>query len=149
MTLVNINYKGEIVKGFETLEFPNMVPCQVVMKTVDKSTLIVFKSGKCRLMGCKQPITSTNVSIGGVKMHINSIQSATVVLNMKRQYRLDVLSTKIKMIYEPELFPAARLVEYNPLCVNLFASGKVVITGLKSLDFQNEIMTIYYRLINL
>ena len=40
-------------------------------------------------------------------------------------------------MFEPELFPALRYIKYNPLCVNIFSSGKVVILGLKTLDFKS------------
>ena len=38
-------------------------------------------------------------------------------------------------MYEPELFSALRYKRYNPLCVNIFGSGKVVILGLRTLEF--------------
>ena len=47
------------------------------------------------------------------------------------------MSMRIKCCYEPELFPAMRLIEYNPLCVNLFPSGKIVILGIKTMDYSN------------
>ena len=45
-------------------------------------------------------------------------------------------------VYEPELFPALRYKKYNPLCVNIFASGKIVILGIRSLDYQATVAEI-------
>ena len=36
-------------------------------------------------------------------------------------------------MFEPEIFPALRYLKYNPLCVNIFSSGKVVILGVKQI----------------
>ena len=35
------------------------------------------------------------------------------------------------ILYEPELFPAARLCMFNPLCVNVFHTGSVIVCGLR------------------
>lgn len=49
----------------------------------------------------------------------------------------------MKCSYEPELFPALRMTEFNPMCVNVFSSGKIVIMGLKTIsycDFVNDVI---------
>ena len=45
-------------------------------------------------------------------------------------------------MFEPELFPALRYNKYNPLCVNIFSSGKIVILGLKNLNFKSMVNAI-------
>jgi TATA-box binding protein (TBP) (component of TFIID and TFIIIB) len=40
-------------------------------------------------------------------------------------------------MFEPELFSALRYLKYNPLCVNIFSSGKIVMLGLKTLDYKH------------
>jgi len=52
---------------------------------------------------------------------------------------LQKLAEKTNCIYEPEIFPGLRLIVFNPLCVNIFHSGKLVITGLKTLDFYDNV----------
>jgi TATA-box binding protein (TBP) (component of TFIID and TFIIIB) len=42
--------------------------------------------------------------------------------------------------YEPELFPAVRLVCFNPVCVNLFSTAKVTMLGLRSRQAAHDIM---------
>ena len=89
-------------------------------------------------MGCKKPLGRKVISIGvHLKVHVLSMQSVTVVHDLRHTVNLFLLSNSSPLIqYEPELFPAARLLAFRPLCVNVFASGKVVITGLRTLCFQ-------------
>ena len=125
MTTVSINYVGKIVESINHLQFRNTPPIMCVLKCVCK---------KCRLMGCKRPITSLDDL--PVKVLITRIQSVTVTVDLGRQINLNRLGG----MYEPEIFPAARLVQFNPLCVNVFASGKVVILGLRSLHRHEKII---------
>ena len=52
---------------------------------------------------------------------------------------LQKLAEKTDCIYEPEIFQGLRLIKFNPLCVNIFHSGKLVITGLKTLNFYDDV----------
>ena len=54
--------------------------------------------------------------------------------DFEQQFNLEELSQKIRAIYEPEQFPGAilRITQPFKTSVLLFASGKAVITGLKS-----------------
>ena len=45
-------------------------------------------------------------------------------------------------MFEPELFPALRILTYNPICVNVFATGKVVLLGLRSMDYDNFVQIV-------
>ena len=137
MTTVNINYKGRVVEDISHLSLRTTPPTMCVLKCDDDlCKMIIFKSGKCRLMGCKRPLTSfDNLPL---KVVIKSIQSVTVRFDLGLgPLNLNELAKRIKCQYEPELFPAAlRLIEFNPLCVNVFASGKVVILGLRNLKYK-------------
>ena len=148
MKLVNINYRASVLDGIDSLEFSLHSPQQAKIKVPSKYTLIVFKSGHCRLMGCTKPIHDSCVKVQNVLVKIERIQSITVVVDMQRTYRLSDVASKMKVIFEPELFPAARIMEFNPLCVNLFASGKVVITGLKHLHYYKLVQKIINRIQN-
>ena len=102
--------------------------------------MIIFKCGKCRLMGCKQPIQTKIVEDGPVKISISRIQSVSVTFDVGAPLSLSQLGNfchreSIQYLFEPELFPALRLTQFSPLCVNIFASGKCVILGLKHLCF--------------
>jgi len=106
-------------------------------------TIIIFKTRQCRIMGCKKPLTS--LSNLPYNIQLERIQSVTVTYNYGRNINLRNLSLMVvaRTIFEPELFPALRLTQFNPLCVNVFASGKVVITGLKTLHTKKIIAEVY------
>lgn len=64
------------------------------------------------------------------------IQNIVAVVDLVRNVNLEELArSNAKMIYEPEQFPGAilRMDELSRVAVLIFASGKVVITGLKDL----------------
>lgn len=133
--LVNINYKGrmshaDVAKlGFKVGTRPN----QVTIK-LSSCTLVVFRTGSCRIMGCKQPLTTLDDI--PYRVCIDRIQSVTVTANIGTSV---ILRNLKGVVYEPELFPAARIKKFNPLCVNLFHSGKVVILGLKDLAYHEQV----------
>ena len=137
MEIVNINYKGKITCKLNDLKFPKQQPSpqQLVYNCVNGEKLLVFTSGKCRLMGCKTPICST-VDLP-IPVILTNILSITLVMKLDESINLINLANKLgkKCIYEPELFPAIRLTAFNPLCVNVFASGKIVILGVKTLNY--------------
>ena len=139
MTLVNINYKGQVVEDVSQLPFRQQSPRMFVVRHNDFK-LIIFPNRKCRLMGCKKPInTMDNLPY---KITIKSIQSITVTFKVDKSINLYRLSSKVNCRYEPELFPALRLLDYNPLCVNVFTSGKVVVLGIKQLNYNKLIHSI-------
>ena len=139
----NINYRGTLSsKDLAKISFPwTSPPHQRIFNVFDGSVkLIVFRSGKCRLMGLKEPLQSTHEL--PYVVHNLEIQSATVVMNFRSEINILRLSHALPLcerIYEPELFPALRLTKYRPMCVNVFASGKIVILGLKDLSNQERL----------
>jgi TATA-box binding protein (TBP) (component of TFIID and TFIIIB) len=138
MEIVNINYKGKIACKISTLNFSKQrsSPQQLVYNCANGEKLLVFTSGKCRLMGCKTPICST--SDLPIPVMLTNISSITLVMKLDKSINLINLANKLgskKCTYEPELFPAVRLTAFNPLCVNVFASGKIVILGVKTLNY--------------
>jgi transcription initiation factor TFIID TATA-box-binding protein len=65
------------------------------------------------------------------------VQNIVVTVDFGESLDLEKLAKTCKMIYEPEQFPGGILKlkeEYN-VSVLIFASGKVVITGLKSSNY--------------
>ncbi len=62
------------------------------------------------------------------------IQNLVITADLGKTINLEEFSEKIRAIYEPEQFPGAILRLDKPFktSILIFASGKVVITGLKS-----------------
>ena len=135
MTLVNINYKCKMLETIENLVFNPWKPRQHIYKC-SEYTIIVFPTGNCRIMGCKSPLQS-KIIYEPYKILIERIQSITVVGNINQSINLYKLSQILnhKCMFEPEIFPALRIYNYNPLCVNVFSSGKILIFGIKSLNY--------------
>jgi len=138
--IVNINYSGVINESINHLKFNSWKPKQYVHKYIDY-TIVIFQTKKCRIMGCKKPLVydSLPYKIDNIKL-----QSLTITSNVGQTVNLYKISMKLGMqvSYEPELFPALRLLKFNPLCVNLFSSGKIVILGIKSLKYDYILLEI-------
>ena len=142
----NINYAAKAIESVSHLPYRTSPPYMYVCKT-NWCTLVMFKTGKCRLMGCKRPTMTKVIDVGGVKVSILRILSVSVNFEVGSAIRLCDLGNychhqSIKYLYEPELFPALRLSTFDPLCVNVFASGKCVILGLKHLCYAKHVKRI-------
>jgi Transcription factor TFIID (or TATA-binding protein, TBP) len=136
----NINYKGRV--SYDELAKFNFTkvkpPYQVVIPIDNGGKMLLFPSGKCRLMGLNKPFNE-DMQLP-LKIHNVEIQSVTVTCHVGHQINLLKLARQMphnERIYEPELFPALRMTKFNPICVNVFSTGKVVILGLKSLSYQS------------
>ena len=145
--IANINYKGEVsLEAVKKMKFPIGKPCQIKVKT-DKNTILFFRTGKCRIMGCKKPLKPHDLSPYDIKNI--QLQSLTVVVNMGTRINLYKLAKIVNCWFEPEIFSALRPEKYNPICVNVFSTGKVVILGLKTLNFHGYVDNITSDLFNL
>ena len=149
--ICNINYVARALEPVNHLPFQQLTPYMYAFKG-DKCTLVVFRSGKCRVMGCKGPITTCDIESFPIKVLIKRIQSVTILFDMHRALQLTKLGNycyknSIAYMFEPELFPALRLYTFNPLCVNVFASGKSVILGVKHRRYR-KLVTKVETLIN-
>jgi len=137
--ITNINYKGELL-SVNQFKFSETPPFQTVIKLPSISAkLIIFPSGKCRIMGVKTPLTDEQIKNLPFEVKFCKIQSISLCFDLECRVNLLNLSHKLprkSYMYEPELFPAMRLLNFNPLCVNLFSSGKLVILGVKSFGNQ-------------
>jgi TATA-box binding protein (TBP) (component of TFIID and TFIIIB) len=141
--ITNINYRGQLVDGEVTkISFPENMksPVQRVFNTTI-GTMIVFRSGKFRLMGVK----SENVDFYQLPLLPEwvTLQSATATGELGRSVNLYHLATALtykRCRYDPELFPAARLVDFNPICINIFSSGKIVMMGIKDLSWCSPLL---------
>jgi len=143
--LANINYKGYTTENLDGLQF-SYRPNQCVLK-YPNYTIIMFQNGKCRIMGCKGPLREEEEL--PFKIIVEKIQSVTVTTTLGMTINLQKLAEKTNCMYEPEIFPGLRLIKFNPLCVNVFHSGKLVITGLKTLDFYDIVNIIKTHVLDL
>lgn len=144
--IANINYKGNLRDDdLKNLEIPTCKPPHQKVIQLEKCKLLVFPSGKCRLMGLRKPPTNLPFEILNL-----SIQSITVVYDIGQDINLLTLASQLpkgQCMYEPELFPALRMTKYKPICVNVFSSGKIIIMGLKELAYQKFLSDVVHELL--
>ena len=143
--LVNANYKGKLEQvidlGWMHTQVPHSVlhdkPSMLVIKDRGTGTMLLFGTGNFRVMGCKDHLEATlmaNKYAAYMETFTDvTLQSCTASFKLGFPVSLEKLhSTYDNIMYEPELFPAMRLSVFNPLCVNVFHTGAVVICGLRA-----------------
>lgn len=144
--LTNINYRGKVVRGIQALEFRERPPQMSVASFSHKGNalkLVAFRNGKCRIMGCRTPIETHSILKLRAKgcdlyVRIGDVMSASATLDVGHKVNLRSLvnfcmENDHKFLFEPELFPALRLTQFNPLCINVFGSGNCVLLGIRNL----------------
>ena len=156
---VNSVYKGTfqesridlelLSKSLNNSKFYKKQPQMLVVTNTNGVKMIIFNSGKFRIMGNFIPtLRNANNEIKKFKMKSIqtqlSCQTSTVVTRLnKKNINLSRLFSHLQSLYqnkyighcELESFPAIALKIWDPLHVNIFASGKIVITGVGCCNF--------------
>jgi TATA-box binding protein (TBP) (component of TFIID and TFIIIB) len=155
--VVNVNYRGKLKNriNLKEINVPNskyhLIPHQLVIKD-DKGTLVLFSSGKFRVMGCIDELEATFLAYKYIEQFTSddypdiSIQSFTSVAKLGHDVNLNKLAHCNDTDYYPEIFAAVRMTKYKPLSVNVFHTGSVVVCGLKKpeqiFDILNDLESI-------
>jgi TATA-box binding protein (TBP) (component of TFIID and TFIIIB) len=137
------------VSSVQTARHQIKQPEQLIIKFRDGTTMLIFKSGKFRIMGHAGDVDS-------LAMHFNVFnvadlfdfipdivfQTMTATCKFPNPINLNKLSYlhPISTRYNPELFPACQVLTYKPVSVNVFASGKVTICGLKDIELARDVI---------
>ena len=66
--------------------------------------------------------------------------TATCHLGFKVLLKNMAAASSNTFLYEPELFPALRIRDFNPASVNVFTTGKVIICGLRNAEQMSVII---------
>ena len=144
----NAHFKGDMKRRINLKKLrdkvPNSVlhmkPRQLVIKDLLRGSIIIFSSGKFRVMGCIDELDATffvyeyTTKINDDELPTIQLQSYTAKCDIGFAVNLTKLATSsssLDYIYEPELFPALRICSFKPLCVNVFATGKIMVCGLR------------------
>lgn len=159
MKIVNSNYRGYLVDSLEQamphckLATSSNSPHRMTYFSCNKKfKILIFRSKKIRLMGNVEEEEGkllkylTDLPF---KVKIDKMQSMTGVHDLGHSVNLIDINKKFshhksrQVMYEPEIFPAAiRFIRFNPICVNVFATGKVTLMGLKNRSQGNMICDI-------
>lgn len=128
-----------------TVSYYGRKPRMYSIQSKGKWTFLLFSTGKYRIMGSninlEDIVTSISLCLPNVKSLHPILQTETFVCNLGKSvnlYNFFNSSTttdsdiNLHMAYEPELFPALQILDWNPININLFHTGKVVIMGRNS-----------------
>mmetsp|Transcript_22571 Transcript_22571/g.25396 ORF Transcript_22571/g.25396 Transcript_22571/m.25396 type:complete len:252 (-) Transcript_22571:1205-1960(-) len=141
---------------------PKRFPAVIMRLRDPKTTALIYASGKMICMGAK---TVDNAKLAMRKFakilkHLNfdikftdfKVVNLLASVDVKFPVRLEgFLNSKHKMFctYEPELFPALIYRVVNPKCVALiFACGRVILTGARTIDDINCAFNDLYTVIH-
>lgn len=119
-------------------------PEQYIIKFDNNSTMLIFKTGKFRLMGNGDPLGAI-LNILYVIANFTKItplvtmQTMTAVYGYGQRINLRKLSEATESLLDLEHFPAVQIRTFKPVHVNVFSSGCVTICGLKNIDYGNYI----------
>lgn len=135
--ITNTNYKGKIESKNKTLidisrEWKGKLyfkPRMVLIKYEDKKILI-FNSFKVRIMGKGEnhiEILRNIFNAYDIKLMSMTIKiELGFMINLNKQYSNKIINTL-------ELFPALKFKTHNNVHVNIFASGKCILTGIREI----------------
>jgi TATA-box binding protein (TBP) (component of TFIID and TFIIIB) len=151
----NANYRGAMKHTVELSQLhsqiPNSVlyrkPHQLVVKD-PQGTIMFFQSGKFRVMGCIDELEATFLAykytnlINDDEFPSITLQSYTTTCHLGFKVILENMAASSNaFLYEPELFTALRILEFNPASVHVFSTGKIVVCGLRDIEQMSDILT--------
>lgn len=154
MEIVNIVASVEMEKPFILSDLLNKLPDAELLKHWVKirippnNTYVAFyKKGKFSIIGVKsvEEIYSVADSVidllkkNNISNNINNIKINNCVLIDQINFDIDLDKLIIELsdyqaYYEPEIFHALKFKDDNEITYLLFGTGKITITGVKSLD---------------
>ena len=142
--LVGLRGMVEALHNVSSAKHQTKQPEQLIIRFVDGSTMLIFKSGKFRIMGGKIDDLDCHFNIFSISTlykEIPNIVLQTMTATYAYPYKINLgeLANNIESSYSAEIFPAVHVLKYKPISVNVFASGKVVICGLKDFSTAQRI----------
>ena len=88
LRIVNINYRAQLSNAddLQAINFSTTPPIQKTISLNTGGVVILFRSGKCRIMGLKQPITRQLIPYN---LKSICLQSATLVTHVGHDLNLN------------------------------------------------------------
>lgn len=149
-------------------KIPETEPCMSWVKmrfSPNNNYIALYKSGKIFISGTKSYDELNNLANEllkylkqhGISNSIKAIKVNNYVLIDQVEYKINLDKLIMKLFeynasYEPEQFPALKFKDSNGITYLLFNSGKITITGVKSLDnlenYVEEFKELIYEKIN-
>ncbi|KAL3091536.1 hypothetical protein niasHS_004121 [Heterodera schachtii] len=119
---------------------------------------LVFQSARVVLTGVPHPSSASKMA-GRVLRRIQHTQSITLGIHQLRvvnnvgvqtfpkRISVERLQNTLGGIYDPTIFPALRCKLSNGVTCLVYISGKVIVTGAKSLDILHQSFTILSNIV--
>ena len=140
-------------KLIKECKFQTKQPQQLIVKFKDGCTLLFFTTGKFRV-NAKRVSRARAIRRARIITRLKTIRTPTMELQtmtavytlphkiilIKLADMLQDLKRKPVMHFEPEIFPAVQIIKYKPIHINVFASGSIVICGLKSRKYATKLI---------
>jgi len=157
LKIVNTVWKGDVFTplalhtlniacedGVISVRHQKNQPEQYIIKFDNNSTMLIFKSGKFRVMGNSDPDAAINNILNIVNQFTEVIPSVTLqtmtgVYRYNQKVHLHKLCLASNGYLDLENFPAVQIKKFHPIHVNVFSSGCVTICGLKNRESANDI----------
>ena len=152
----------KIIKGFPASKYdPGKFPGAVIRLEQSRTVILAFKSGSIVCTGTvseekaisavqkfvskiRESTNKTSIRVSDVK-----IQNMVASCNLGHRVHLEEAARKLpKSMYEPEQFPGIiHRVSYPKTVVLIFASGRMVCVGAKSIqEIRQSVNTVYFEL---
>jgi TATA-box binding protein (TBP) (component of TFIID and TFIIIB) len=117
-------------------------PEQLIVRFSNSITMLLFKTGKFRLMGKgaeNEWDASHCVYLVSGTWPFLELQTMTAVFKTPNRINLEKFTSLFDSYYNAEDFPAVQIRQFKPIHVNVFASGKIILCGIKDLKVANKI----------
>ena len=170
--IINVNFAGQMRQHLDLPTVQSIIkessrlinhPAQLVIKKTknDDGCVIFFKSGKFRVMGLQTDCKLTAFSLAyKYTSQINVDDIPTIRLQsmcVKTKFDHHINLERLYTVYceqfsdnaatlELELFPALCIRRWKPISINIFASGAIVMFGIKDLSICTVIIEELYPL---
>ena len=163
MKITNVVYRGRLSHQVDLRHLMSLIPnsklrvgkpTQLCCSIEDgsKTKVFIFCGGGLRIMGMSiDSLIKANDTMMTVLSHFTKeaptlkLQTMTVtgkLENWKSDYFIRLRDNeKLSVSFDFELFSALRITHFNPVCVNIFSSGKIVLCGVKSITHADDIVS--------
>ena len=126
----------------------------LVMKMTNGRNMQLFRRGKVQILGCVNDEEAEGMRLEFIaklrrvkkmqnsQVTILTVSNLVISVQLKRAICLrKIASTNSDLFHETELFPAALIRKWHPAHIALFHTGRVILTGLKTMQHFNDVMS--------
>ena len=162
-TIINLmrNMKVDHVIPLEEVHrtFPNITklypgrPEMIIMKMTNGRNMQMFRGGKVQILGRVSDADAESMRLECIatlrkisamrqaQVTTMTVSNLVISVQLKKALRLRKNAlTDCDFFHETELFPAALIRKWHPVHIAAFHNGRIIFTGLKSLEELNSML---------